>query len=539
MPLARILTAFPERAESLAQQLRDQGYSVEFLSPEKAGMLRADLEIDFEICDQKVVLRRAAELANKLNADIAVSPYALPANFAGSEIYVGEHEILEVPSHLPDPHVAHFLAPGDRSGQIGNLDNSGHTVSLPPDMLAAESPRARAQQYQVQPDEQKIEPVISAANFSPVDISSAETQDVEPLRSIDVPSVPDPERHAGSFGFETHGFEKQSLEASQHNQPQQVHQSSEPEPEAVKPEWMERTEALSSSAMAAARQKSASMSASAKRLGADCIEWINVRMAAAQDKRHQRQIEAEKQREIARMRAEELEIARDAAAARLQELLRERGGLTDQQPAPPSAGPIPAYQQSETRAASGWNQPASASFFAKLPVWFERFKEIALQRKYGQQWEAVLMGVAAACALFVVGVAVNSFRPHPALSNTINPSSSPASSLATPVSARVTAPGATSPKPYNGVTVQAGKPGVTLLPAAPIKAVPAQTSQIQVASNKPSPQESDVTVRHVGSFNKPTPRRGSASDVTVRHFNQPARPATRSTDGVKRFSDLD
>ena len=59
---------------------------MEFLGPEKAGMLRADLEIDFEICDQKVVLRRAAELANKLHADIAVSPQKLfPADLGGSE----------------------------------------------------------------------------------------------------------------------------------------------------------------------------------------------------------------------------------------------------------------------------------------------------------------------------------------------------------------------------------------------------------------------------------------------------------------------
>ncbi len=55
-----------------------------------------------------------------------------------------------------------------------------------------------------------------------------------------------------------------------------------------------------------------------------------------------------------------------------------------------------------------------------MPAGLKRIKDIALTRKYGQQWEAVLMGVAAACALFVVGVAVNSFRPHPALSNSIS-----------------------------------------------------------------------------------------------------------------------
>ena len=199
-----------------------------------------------------------------------------------------------------------------------------------------------------------------------------------------------------------------------------------------KPEWLERAGSLASSAMAGAKQTCATLAASGRRLGADCIEWINVRVAAAQDARHQRQIEAEKQRELAQARAEELEIARDAAAARLQELLRERGGLTDRQPVPPTAEPVAAYQHNEAQP-----ELESAAFYQKLPGWFEKLKELALTRKYGQQWEAVLMGVAAACALFVVGVAVNSFRPHAAISNSITqPSSAQPSSPATPVSAR-------------------------------------------------------------------------------------------------------
>ncbi len=287
-----------------------------------------------------------------------------------------------------------------------------------------------------------------------------------------------------------------------------------------KQEWMERAGALSSSALAAGKQTSASLLASLRRFGGDCAEWINLRLAAAQDARHRRQMEAEKQRELARARAEELEVARDAAAARLQELLRERGGLTDHQPIPPAVGPVPAYQSSEP---SRLNRAANAG-------WFERIKDIALTRKYGQQWEAVLMGVAAACALFVVGVAVNSFRPHPALSNSI---SQPSSSAA-PVAARASTPN----QPYNGVTVQGGKPGVTLLPS-PVKT--ASPNPAPVATNKPSPRENDVTVRHFN--NKLTSRRDDGSiaqDVTIRHFNQQPKPAARnSADGVKRFSDLD
>ncbi len=570
MPLARILTAFPERAESLAQQLREKGYNVEFLSPEKAGMLRADLEIDFEICDQKVVLRRAVELANKLHADIAVSPEALPANLANSEseIYVSENEIVEVPSHIPDPFVETFLAQGDRTGQIQNLDHSQHVVSLPPDMLAAEPVRANT-------PEQPAQPVQS------IPVNNVPVNNV-PLNNVDVPIVPDPERHAeGSFGFETHGFENQGFENQgfesqgfeSHGLENQNQQLSQPPDQrqvesqhqsdqvihTTKAEWRDRAGSLSSSALQAAKQKSASLAAFARRLGADCAEWINLRLAAAQDARHQRQIEAEKQQELAQARAEELEIARDAAAARLQELLRERGGLTDRQPVPPTAGPVPAYRRDETQVSSGLYQAVNATVvekfsasFGKFPAWFAKVKDIALTRKYGQQWEAVLMGVAAACALFVVGVAVNSFRPHPALSNTITkpssqPSSNQPSALAAPVSARATSPSATSTgatssnQPYGGVTVQGGRPGVTLLPA-PAKAGASQPGQPQVAGNKPVPAERDVTVRHFGNVNKPSPRRGGGgSDVTVRHFAQQPRPAAHNTtaSGVKRFSDLD
>ena len=188
MPLARILTAYPERAETLARELKDQGYNVEFLSPEKAGMLRADLEIDFEICDQKVVLRRAAELANKLHTDIAVSPQALPANFVAteSEIYVGENQIVEVPSQLPDPYVETFLAQGERTGQISNLEHSEHVVSLPPDMLAQNTQAAAsteivpAEQTHSQQPLSVVEPMAAASvNSEPVQARSEDPARME------------------------------------------------------------------------------------------------------------------------------------------------------------------------------------------------------------------------------------------------------------------------------------------------------------------------------------------------------------------------
>ena len=79
MALARIFSRYPEQTMALSQQLQQQGYKVEVLSPEEAPASLADLEIQLEVCDPQDVLRRAAELAARLHADIAVAPGALQA----------------------------------------------------------------------------------------------------------------------------------------------------------------------------------------------------------------------------------------------------------------------------------------------------------------------------------------------------------------------------------------------------------------------------------------------------------------------------
>src|SRR6185437_2424289 len=85
MPLARILTRFPEQADALSQELRQHGYTVEFSSPELAGKSPADLEIDFELCAEPDALSRASELADQLHADVAVSPGVLDQPVAERE----------------------------------------------------------------------------------------------------------------------------------------------------------------------------------------------------------------------------------------------------------------------------------------------------------------------------------------------------------------------------------------------------------------------------------------------------------------------
>ena len=80
MALARIFSRYPDQTTTLSQQLQQQGYRVEVLSPDQAPTTVADLEIQLEVCDPVDVLRRAAELATRLRADIVIAPGALPSS---------------------------------------------------------------------------------------------------------------------------------------------------------------------------------------------------------------------------------------------------------------------------------------------------------------------------------------------------------------------------------------------------------------------------------------------------------------------------
>jgi hypothetical protein len=79
MALARIFSSSPEQTTALSQELQQLGYTVEVLSPNDAPATLADLEIQLEVCDPADVLRRATELAARMQCDIAVAPGALQA----------------------------------------------------------------------------------------------------------------------------------------------------------------------------------------------------------------------------------------------------------------------------------------------------------------------------------------------------------------------------------------------------------------------------------------------------------------------------
>jgi hypothetical protein len=79
MPMlkARIFSNYPEKADSLAEVLRQQGYLVEILRPDQAPGVPADLEIVLETCSSGDAIRRAAELAQEFDADVVVAPGTL------------------------------------------------------------------------------------------------------------------------------------------------------------------------------------------------------------------------------------------------------------------------------------------------------------------------------------------------------------------------------------------------------------------------------------------------------------------------------
>jgi hypothetical protein len=61
MPLARIITRFPESSKSLAAELKARGFDVETTSPEAFPSELADLELRVEECSAEEALRRATQ----------------------------------------------------------------------------------------------------------------------------------------------------------------------------------------------------------------------------------------------------------------------------------------------------------------------------------------------------------------------------------------------------------------------------------------------------------------------------------------------
>jgi hypothetical protein len=489
MPLARILTRFPEQANALSQELRQHGYTVEFSKPEAAGTLPADLEIDFEICAEPDALERATELADEFHADVAISPGVLKefpvARQAASEVGEPVLPASAQETNLEPAAISSLDIPRQEEDHIHEaaieLSQQGaepeplppNVISMPVDLLA--EPAMPPQFSALQPEQ--------AQQNTPLD------DEIDLMRAAPASEARD--QSATELLAEL-GKRSATLKHAATEAGQQIWHRLE--------KWT-RTGWIS-----------------AQRIAEQGREQLNRRKEQFKVQRQQKVLEFERKQALAQERAAELEAAREAAATRLQQLLRERGGLTDSQPVPPQKTVEPAPMPA----------PVVPS---EQKVFVPRFR-IPFSQTHRPQVEAVAMGVAAACALFVVGLVVASFHARPAISGTVQTSSS-----TQPASPGVTVKG-------GGVTLKAGEPassGVTLRPSAPVSGV---------APQKPTPTQSarvtDVTIRNVAAAHKPTPHRAGNSerigdDVVIRHFGTPVSAPTQSAPRaqLKHYSDLD
>lgn len=504
MPLARILTRFPEQADALSQELRQHGYTVEFSSPELAGKSPADLEIDFEICAEPDALSRASELADHIQADVAISPGVL-IQPAVEKVEQTQFEQVE-PAERPD-NVLPFINPAQgREPEITQ--------------------------------EQQAEPVaheVDTPESSPVQEQVWEPEPMPPSAEVELPAnmpaepaEPASEPHAPVYSQTNTAFDDE-IDLVRAAAPADHEGESATE---LLARAGEKSATVLHVAGEAGREVWGALRKGAKVFHCHAREWmqrgreqVNLRREEFKMQRDQKAQEQERRRALEQERAAELEAAREAAAVRLQELLRERGGLTEAQPIPPEkpAPPLPLPVASATDSAT--NKDAAGFFGGRMRIPFSR--------TYRPQLEAVLMGVAAACCFFVLGLVVASFHARPAISDTIQQPSQPQ-----PGYQGVTAKG-------GGVTVQGGMPAASLQKSN--SAARPGTGAVAQPEEKPSAtRAADVTVRNFPSAHRQTSRRSGNSehigdDVVIRHFGAPVSGPTHTAPRaeLKHYSDLD
>jgi hypothetical protein len=504
MPLARILTRFPEQADALSQELRQHGYTVEFSTPELAGKSPADLEIDFEICAEPDALSRASELADQIHADVAVSPGVL------------DQPVLE---HAEKTHLEQ-VEPAERPDNVLPFINP---------VQAREPEIAQEQQEKLlaEPVAQETIPPES----TPVQEQVWEPEPMPPAAEVELPANMLTESYEPAS--ELHPPVHSQTNTAFDDEIDLVRAAAPHDPEGESATELlaragEKSATVLHAAGAAGQEVWGVIQKGAKNLQGHAREWmqrgreqVNLRREEFKMQRDQKAQEQERRRALEQERAAELEAAREAAAVRLQELLRERGGLTEAQPVPPQkpAEPTPL-------------PVASATDKAPAGLLGRRIR-IPFSRTYRPQLEAVLMGVAAAFCFFVLGLAVASFHARPAISDTIQQPSQ-----AQPGYQGVTVNG-------GGVTVQAGTSAASPQKVNPA-ARPSPGTVAQGEEKPPATRASDVTVRNVPSPHRQTARRSGNSehigdDVVIRHFgtpvSAPAQTAPRAE--LKHYSDLD
>jgi hypothetical protein len=547
MPLARIFTRYPERAASLSEQLEQQGYRVEVSSPDQAHLPPADLEIEFEICDRADVLERAAQLAEEFQADVAVAPGVLQAEAqaaaellptadaaAGRQAEIDAQAVAEVlpmeaaaqaPTEVVPAELAVSMQKTPMQGQRDRereFEEAFQPAAAPVmheserEIAAAEEPAPAAAANQAienamppvamleeEPSGMRAEPVMSSIE-EPVMEQAVRHETVR-----DAVRPADPVPYLAQLTPFGKPAEHDQIKAAEYRIPQEQPQlaSRTDGDEPVREGVGRNVATIFSAAMTGLKSASASAAESFRERVQEYKKRTQVRRAEAHAARVARMLDLEQRKAEAQQRAAELEAAREAASARLLELVRERQpGLSEEdRKAAPVAEPAPYRKRVESlRHAS----------IARM--------QTKLRKPMSPQLRAVLTGAAAVTLIFVIGIVLGEFYPR-------TPLASPADHSANGVTVQTGAPAAQN----GGVTL---KTGDSAQPQTPAQAQPSVTQA--AAPAKPSPRVTQA--RHLVSTEQ---EEAMGDDVVIRHFSRPAttqKPRqTPQQAGLKHFSDLD
>lgn len=524
MPLARIFTRNPERTTDLSLQLQQQGYTVEVASPDQAHLAPADLEIEFEICERTDILERAADLATELGADVAVAPGVLrpaqqPVTVAPVAQSVVEMKPAEPAERDPEREFETAFAPVIEMPAA--MQETPAVVEIPvmeqeplPPVAFLEEPTA-------------MKPVAMAGTERPASGAPAGFSGL----SFSEPSRPaDPMPYLAQLT----PFSTPAARA------EEAAQASEPKDRGRK--VLQDGARIAARTWAGALALTSSTAASVRDHFQEYTKRAQVRSAEARAAHAARLLDLEQRRAEAQQRAAELEVAREQAAARLMELVRQRDpGLHEQSQHEQSQAELRSPEPStqvEDRSRSA--RPAVPSMWEPATAKSDRatgtVTPINLWRRINPPLRAILTGAAAVSALFIMGIALGLFHSRTPLANPANHASTGANT------------------PGGGVTVQTGGVTVQTGPARPQSGKSAAVAQGQA---KPAPANAGAPKQAAAqAAGKPSPRVQHAShlvaqqsekaigdDVVIRHFSRPVptqKPKQSGQQaGLKHFSDLE
>ena len=553
MPLARIFTRNPERTVDLSSQLQQQGYKVEVASPDQKHLVPADLEIEFELCERVDVLERAANLANELEADVAVGPGILQA----APEPAMQPSLSSAARPVADIAVAIKRQDGLKSDAEREFEAAFSPAAEIPETSAAMQANAEVVEIPIMEQAQVAAPMPPVAFveepilMEPVQIAKKQAIEV-PVHFAE--SIPEQAKSADPVPYLSQ-LTPFSSPAAREETPQPATPAQSRQEKAA-PVADRSKQALQDGAKIAAKTwagAQALASSTADSVRDHFYEYkkrAQVRSAEQRAAHAARLLDLEQRRAEAQQRASELEAARVAASVRLNELLQQRApGLSEQrlpeqslpdqrryeqnppeqsqlehglwQPSTYAHTVLPEERKTQVPASSRATSPAPPA--AKSAPAAVRNTPGALWSKVNPPLRAVLTGAAAVSALFVMGIALGLFHSRTPLANPANPASSSviAKGEAAPVQPAETAQAAVA-KP---------QPGSISQPAAQVDA----KNQSAV---KPSPR-----VQRAAQLIAQQSETNIGDDVVIRHFSRPvptAKPKQSGQQaGLKHFSDLD